>query len=178
MPLQGRKYKTKGRRKLAYRDSIRSRISGDLWITQLSMTITEFGAGNWFILPTRLLMNSKKSSPLKEPSTILQSSMPSIEIAGRTEYLVTRLASSRGCNIILPFSSGEELLSACAKTLKGVRFSPHVSSSIAGALVDANQLVSYVVFTHAKPKTCSIHFVSFSGMFSYLHRDSAAVCLL
>lgn len=66
-------------------DSISSRIAGSLCIAQLSMTITEFGAGKRFICGKRPSINFVKSSVLKEPSMISQWSIPSRDMAGRME---------------------------------------------------------------------------------------------
>ena len=68
-------------------DSMSSRTSSDLWIAQLSMTTTEFLAGQGCMPSRRVSMNAAKESALNEPSMITHSSIPSREIAVRTEYL-------------------------------------------------------------------------------------------
>lgn len=68
-------------------DSMSSMISGDLWMEQLSMTMTDFGAGNGCIFRRRSLMKAMNNSALKEPSMIVHSIMPSRVIAGKIEYL-------------------------------------------------------------------------------------------
>ena len=67
--------------------SIISIILGALWIQQLSMTITELGAGNNCIWSSVVLIKSMNRAVLNEPSTISQDNMPLREIAGRMEYL-------------------------------------------------------------------------------------------
>ena len=68
-------------------DSIISLISGDLCIAQLSVMTTDHGRGKGFILSRRPKMNSVKSLMLKALWTTMQSTMPSILIAGKREYL-------------------------------------------------------------------------------------------
>ncbi len=69
-------------------------------MAQLSITMTEFGAGNGCIFPRRSLMNIVKSSVLKEPSMIMHSIMPSRVIAGRIEYLAIQISSYFDAGII------------------------------------------------------------------------------
>ncbi len=73
-------------------DSMRSRICCALWIAQLSMTMTDFAAGNGCMLPKRSSTNCVNSSVLNEPSTIIHSMMPSSVIAGRIEYLLHEIS--------------------------------------------------------------------------------------
>lgn len=73
-----------------------SRISSDLWIVQLSITTTEFWAGQGCMWSKRSLINAEKEVALKDPSSIVQSSMPVEVIAGKIEYLEE--ASSQICS--------------------------------------------------------------------------------
>ena len=57
--------------------SINSRMSGCLWIAQLSMTITEFGSGNGFMCSRRRSMNCLNVAVQNDPSTMSQCKMPS-----------------------------------------------------------------------------------------------------
>ena len=68
-------------------DSIISLISGDLCIAQLSVMTTNYGRGKRFILSRRPKMNSVKSLILKVLWTTIQSTMPSMLMASKREYL-------------------------------------------------------------------------------------------
>ena len=71
-----------------YLASIKSWMSGCLWILQLSITITEFRAGYGCMLSSKHSTNWVKVSVQNDPSTISQCRMPSkSESVGRTEKL-------------------------------------------------------------------------------------------
>ena len=72
----------------AYRSRIISWMSSDLWIWQLSITITEFGPGNGFMCSKSPSMKCAKVSFVNEPSTISRARIPSSESAGKMEYLI------------------------------------------------------------------------------------------
>ena len=59
------------------------------------MTTTEFGPGHGCMWSKRSLMKAVNKAVLKDPSTIVQLSMPVVVIAGRTEYLaaISQLSS-------------------------------------------------------------------------------------
>lgn len=69
------------------RASIISLILIDLWMRQLSITMTEFGAGKGCIWSSSPLMKSSKRAVLNDPSTMFAYNMPLRDKAGRTEYL-------------------------------------------------------------------------------------------
>ena len=67
---------------------MRFKMSGCLWMQQLSITITEFGAGNGCIWSRVHSMNLWNFSVSKEPSMMSQWRTPSSrDSAGSTEYL-------------------------------------------------------------------------------------------
>lgn len=67
--------------------SIISTMSGDLWIWQLSITMTKLGPGKGFMCSRSVSTNSAKRVALNKPSTIDANKKPSSERAGRIEKL-------------------------------------------------------------------------------------------
>jgi hypothetical protein len=73
----------------------------DLWIEALSITMTEFGAGNRFILSRRISMKEVKDSVVNEKSRTSRWRMPLRDRAGSIEYLRCseyELAMIEGCD--------------------------------------------------------------------------------
>ena len=70
-----------------YHAQIISKISGALWIRQLSMMITEFGCGNVDIQSRSSKMKDINKGVSKDPLTMLQCIIPFKERAGSIEYL-------------------------------------------------------------------------------------------
>jgi len=94
--------------------SIISWMSGCLWILQLSMTRTEFGAGNCCIFVSRPLMKFENVSVQNDPSTMLQCMIPSRrDNAGRTEKLYRVSDDLEAEKKHLPTSSYKKCLALC-----------------------------------------------------------------
>jgi hypothetical protein len=82
-----------------YLDSMRSTISGCLWMQQLSITISELGAGKCSICSNRRSMKMRNCEVSKAPSRISTWKMPSVsESASRTENLISELIFSQTCS--------------------------------------------------------------------------------
>ncbi len=120
-------------------------------------------------------MKEVKRSVLKEPSTIVHSMMPSSVIAGRMEYLShNELSKMRREDGDAPFASRKILLATRSKAFESPRAITQVRSSVAGALVDEDELFGGVVFPHREAVLRSFQFVPLLSMFRYLwpHRQS------
>ncbi len=77
----------------AHLRSIISTMSGDLWMRQLSMTMTELGPGNGFMCSRSVSINSANRAALYEPSTIDANRKPSRERAGKDREPMGMLVS-------------------------------------------------------------------------------------
>ena len=136
---------------VAYLDSISSRTSGDLCILQLSMTTTEFGPGHGCMWSNRSLMNAVNRAVLKDPSTIVQSSMPVIVIAGKTEYLAEAIRSGsqllRGSTA--PPAACKDRFPTRLTALQSPRLLSQEGASVACTLIDENKLFRLILTCHS-----------------------------
>ena len=120
-------------------------MSGCLWIRQLSITITEFGAGNGCMLSRSPLINVVKDSMQKEPSTMLQCKNPSwSDRAGRTEKLYNSQYNQNGLVIYLPSTTDKKCLALHFGSSDWPGTAAVGCSMIDGAFVNKDELICSV----------------------------------
>ena len=132
--------------------------------------MTELGRGKGCILSMRFFMKVMKSSVLKEPSTTMQSNIPSMEIAGRMEYLWQEWVHIQLWNPDdnVPFPPDKDLLAACTKTFKSPGPVTQKGPSIARTLVDKNELRRRILGCYPESVCSAVLFISFHSLLCYL----------
>ena len=111
-------------------------------------------------------MKQVKSSVLKDPSAIIQSSIPCKEMAGRMEYLqdMRRTGQQMLWETKTPFSPSKHLLSTRAKSLQRPCSISRACPSIASALVYKNELLRGVICTDTKAVLGAMFLVAFQSL--------------
>ena len=141
-------------------------MSGCLWIRQLSITITEFGAGNGCMLSRSPLINVVKDSMQKEPSTMLQCKNPSwSDRAGRTEKLYNSQYNQNGLMIYLLSTTDKKCLALHFGSSDWPGTAAVGCSMIDGAFVNKDELIWRIFEAHSIDVLKSVCFVS---LYSYL----------
>ena len=130
--------------KETHRCSIILMISRSLCMRQLSITITDFGAGKGFIWSSKLWMNCIKSSISKEPLWILQWIIPSRVSAGTMEYLWNNSWWALGTKDyieLIPFSPYKERMPNNTLSFQGPGILMESRSTITGAFINKDKLL-------------------------------------